>query len=62
MPASGDGAEILESSYGASTKPSPREGRSARILLHKSDLHEVWEEDLGNGRRLVTKVLLSSKE
>ena len=62
MPASDDGAEILESSYvyGASTKP--REGRSARILLHKADLHEVWEEDLGNGRRLVTKVLLSSKE
>ena len=64
MPSSGDVAEILESSYvyGASTKPSPREGRSARILLHKSDLHEVWGEDLGNGRRLMTKVLLSSKE
>ena len=64
MPASGDGAEILESSYvyGASTNPSPLKGRSARILLHKSDLHEVWEEDLGNGRRLMTKVLLSSKE
>lgn len=66
MPASGNGAEILVSSYAygatTSTERSPREGRSARILLHKSDLHEVWEEDLGNGRSLVTKVLLSSKE
>ena len=66
MPASGDDPEILVSSCanGATTglKRSPREGQSARILLHKSNLHEVWEEDLGNGRRLVTKVLLSSKE
>ena len=63
MPASGDDPEVLVSSHAyGNIKLSPREGRSVRILLHKSDRHEVWEEDLGNGRTLVTKVLLSSKE
>ena len=33
--------------------------RRARILLHKTDHAEVWEEDLGKGRRLVTTMLLS---
>jgi len=70
MTASAGGADMFVSSYTntthlahgtkrSTTTRSTREGRSDRVLLHKSDSHEIWEEDLGNGRRLVTKVLLS---
>lgn len=33
--------------------------RRARVLLHKTEHAEVWEEDLGQGRRLVSTVLLT---
>ena len=42
-------------------KSHRRRGKQVRALLHKSDHAEVWEEDLGQGRRLVTTMLLSQE-
>ena len=36
-----------------------RRRRRERVLLHKTEHAEVYEEDLGQGRRLVTTMLLS---
>ena len=38
-----------------------RREKQVRALLHKSAHAEVWEEDLGQGRRLVTTMLLSQE-
>lgn len=45
--------------FAATQSNHRRRRRRARVLLHKTEHAEVWEEDLGQGRRLVTTVLLS---
>ena len=65
----GDDTEVLHVSQYANTTQtnmafsaaqSNRSRRQrARVLLHKTDHMEVWEQDVGEGRRLVTTMLLS---
>ena len=60
----GDDTEVLHISQYANTnrthtKITNTGRRRARVLLHKTEQAEIWEEDLGQGRRLVTTMLLS---
>jgi hypothetical protein len=57
-------AEVLYVSQYANTTHMASDAalRRTRVLLHKAERMEIWEEDLGEGRRLVTTVLLAPED